>query len=92
MSDRLKQVAQHFPTKYIRERKSAVVEEWLLSNPKSMNALSSDLVDQLIKNLQLFKTEGEPRVLLIQGKPPAFCAGGDIVSMFKAHKAGASPD
>ena len=65
--------------------------EIVLNRPKALNSIDPDVV--IIINTQLkkwkMKTEPIPRVVLMTGSGnKAFCAGGDIVNMYKGFASG----
>ncbi len=49
-----------------------------LSRPKAMNALSSELVEELDRALDPIGGDSTLRVLAITGSAAAFCAGADL--------------
>jgi len=66
---------------------SAHVAEIKLNVPKQLNSLDLDMCHLMLGKLQpWFKNDSKPpRVLLMTGAgEKAFCAGGDIVSLYKA--------
>jgi len=61
-----------------------------LNSPRSLNALSGDMIDILYPQLQAWQQDEEIVLVFLQGTgDKAFCAGGDIVHMYKAMKDGA---
>jgi methylglutaconyl-CoA hydratase len=60
---------------------------WMwLNRPEVRNALDSDIQELLEKNLETLETRTSVRVLVLAGRGPAFCAGGDLSRMEKAAK------
>jgi enoyl-CoA hydratase/carnithine racemase len=58
-----------------------------LNSPRSLNALSSDMIDLLYPQLDTWKNQDDIAAVFIQGEgDKAFCAGGDIVHMYNAMK------
>ncbi|MCL4488615.1 MAG: enoyl-CoA hydratase/isomerase family protein [Chloroflexi bacterium] len=56
---------------------------WItISRPEAHNAISSELVDQLIGALDRAESDGEVRVLVLTGAGNAFCAGADLKDAF----------
>jgi enoyl-CoA hydratase/carnithine racemase len=49
-----------------------------LNRPEKRNALNVEMRQQLSKKLDEFETEPDVRVVILQGAPPAFCAGADL--------------
>lgn len=65
---------------------------WLtLNRPQAMNALSFDLVDALLPQLQALAQDDSVRVLVITGSGKAFCAGADLKNLNEP-KAPGEPD
>lgn len=55
---------------------------WLtLNRPKAYNALSSDLMSELISSLNLIANERDIKVVVIKGAGKGFCAGHDLQEM-----------
>jgi 3-hydroxyisobutyryl-CoA hydrolase len=85
---------------------SKSLTEVILNKPKSLNSLDLKMVKNLLKKIRLwipfnidgFSSEGEinqqekkvPKVVLFTGNGKAFCAGGDIVSLYHAKKENAN--
>ncbi len=97
--NRLKQIDLHFSAvkssqtlpiiepKLIVIRHTASSTEFILNRPKALNSVDFDMITSM-KN-ELIKWHKDPtlapRVLMIKGTGnKAFCAGGDIVSLFRA--------
>ena len=56
-------------------------EGWLdiwLNRPTFRNALSTEMVKELLKVLNITKKEGGIRGITLRGKDNIFCAGGDL--------------
>jgi enoyl-CoA hydratase/carnithine racemase len=76
-------------SKVLFNRLSAHVTEIKLNAPKALNAVDTDMCNDIITQLKSWQsaTTDKPRVCLMSGVGgKAFCAGGDIVSLYKAHK------
>ncbi|TKB43086.1 enoyl-CoA hydratase/isomerase family protein [Thalassotalea mangrovi] len=55
-----------------------------LNSPKSLNALSHDMVHALLPKLRQWQDNPDIAMVLVQGSgEKAFCAGGDIVHLYK---------
>jgi 3-hydroxyisobutyryl-CoA hydrolase len=70
------------------EQLSPSVVEWKLNSPKSMNSVDTEMCELMISELKKWKNipTSRPRVMMMTGTGgKAFCAGGDIVSLYKAH-------
>jgi methylglutaconyl-CoA hydratase len=60
---------------------------WLWMNrPESRNALSDELLAALETAFEVLEKDASVRVLVLAGRGPAFCAGGDLAKMEKAAK------
>ncbi len=60
---------------------------WLWMNrPEARNALSDELLAALETALEVLEKDAAVRVLVLAGRGPAFCAGGDLAKMEKAAK------
>ena len=66
--------------------------EFTLNRPKALNSIDPDVVRIINGQLKKWKTGMKsPRVVLMCGSgQKAFCAGGDIVSMYKGYSSGQS--
>lgn len=60
---------------------------WLWMNrPEARNALSDELLAALETALEVLEKDTGARVLVLAGRGPAFCSGGDLARMEKAAK------
>lgn len=60
---------------------------WLWMNrPEARNALSDELLAALETAFDVLEKDAAARVLVLAGRGPAFCAGGDLARMEKAAK------
>ena len=56
-----------------------------LNKPKALNALGIDMINLLKPQLEAWQTDEEVACVILDGKgDKAFCAGGDVVAMYKA--------
>lgn len=61
-----------------------------LNSPRSLNALSGDMIDLLYPQLKVWQTQSDIAAVFLQGEgDKAFCAGGDIVNLYQAMKTSA---
>jgi methylglutaconyl-CoA hydratase len=67
------------------ERKGRAAWLWL-SRPEARNALNEELIAALETALDVMEKDAAARVLVLAGRGPAFCAGGDLARMEKAAK------
>ena len=75
----------------INHQNSAVIGV-TLNSPKSLNSLDLDMIDILHDQCELWNADKNLEVVYFKGAgPKAFCAGGDIMKLYKAranHKEG----
>ena len=58
-----------------------------LNSPRSLNALSGEMIDLLYPKLKQWKEQSDIAAVFLQGEgEKAFCAGGDIVQMYNDMK------
>jgi 2-(1,2-epoxy-1,2-dihydrophenyl)acetyl-CoA isomerase len=58
---------------------------WItLNRPKAYNAINTDLAERLLDAVIRCDEDDEVRALVITGKGPSFCSGGDIRQMMDA--------
>ncbi|CAI2371968.1 unnamed protein product [Moneuplotes crassus] len=72
--------------KVLTEYLNKNVFEFTLNNPKTLNSLDSDMIEILWQQIRKWENNQEetPRVVFMKGAGgKAFCAGGDIVSIYK---------
>ena len=67
------------------QKKGAAAWLWL-SRPEVRNALNDELIAALETALDVLEKDAAARVLVLAGRGPAFCAGGDLARMEKAAK------
>ena len=63
------------------EQEGSVLTIWL-NRPEVRNALSQEMVDDLIHVLEAVRNQSAIRIVILRGKGGVFCAGGDL-KMFK---------
>ncbi|MCU0091296.1 enoyl-CoA hydratase/isomerase family protein [Pseudomonas koreensis] len=60
-----------------------------LNRPAGLNALTLDMVRQLQQHLDAWAADADIRAVVLRGAgEKAFCAGGDIRSLYDSHKSG----
>ncbi|MCO1334255.1 enoyl-CoA hydratase/isomerase family protein [Microbulbifer sp. OS29] len=57
-----------------------------LNRPKQRNAISLQMVDELLQKLSEAEEDQQVRALVLRGAEHNFCAGGDIVDMLNAQQ------
>ncbi len=67
------------------ERRGPAAWMWL-NRPEVRNALNDDLITALETALEVLEKDAAVRTLVLAGRGPAFCAGGDLARMEKAAK------
>jgi methylglutaconyl-CoA hydratase len=67
------------------QRKGPAAWLWL-SRPEVRNALNDELLSALETAFDVLEEDAAARVLVLAGRGPAFCAGGDLARMEKAAK------
>ncbi|HPC04956.1 MAG TPA: enoyl-CoA hydratase-related protein [Syntrophales bacterium] len=65
------------------EKKGAVTTI-TMNRPKSLNALDSDHLADLVHALEMTADDGETRAVVLTGAGKAFCSGGDLASFREA--------
>jgi methylglutaconyl-CoA hydratase len=67
------------------ERRGPAAWLWL-NRPEQRNALNGDVQDALASHFEALADERSVRVVVLSGRGPAFCAGGDLARMEQAAK------
>ncbi|GAA0298168.1 enoyl-CoA hydratase/isomerase family protein [Psychrosphaera haliotis] len=68
----------------VNDKKIAIAT---LNSEKSLNALSLEMVDLLYSQLVAWKDDSDIALVILEGAgEKAFCAGGDVVQLYKAAK------
>jgi len=70
-----------WPISLVRVERKGSVAWVLLDRPEAMNALSSELFDQLDFTFRALESEHGIRVVVLAGSSPVFAAGADIAEM-----------
>ena len=71
--------------KIINKDHSPHVFEFVLNKPKALNALDQDMIDLMHEKLRNWHETQYPSAVLVSGSgDKAFCAGGDIVTIYNA--------
>jgi len=55
-----------------------------LDDPKRRNALSLDMVDEIVAAFDRLEADGSVSAIVVTGAPPAFCAGADLSHLGQA--------
>ena len=56
----------------------------LLNRPAALNALNSDMLNIITPQLQVWRDSNCSLIIFNSSSPKAFCAGGDVISLFKS--------
>jgi len=75
----------------LKQRQDRIVT-LTLNNPDRRNALSMDLVDELISAVDELKADNEIRAVILTGSGKVFSSGGDITSMMPQSGEGISDE
>ncbi|UGY08244.1 enoyl-CoA hydratase/isomerase family protein [Phyllobacterium pellucidum] len=59
-----------------------------LTRPKALNALTRTMVNAMHRALVAWSTDPDVHCVIVEGEGRAFCAGGDILAVYHAGKAG----
>ncbi|XP_049389250.1 3-hydroxyisobutyryl-CoA hydrolase 1-like [Solanum stenotomum] len=57
------------------------VRTFILNRPNQLNALSYQMLSQLLELLHASKTNSKVKIIILKGNGRAFCAGGDVTSI-----------
>jgi enoyl-CoA hydratase len=63
------------PLRTVRSGRVAVL---VLDDPERRNALTRELIQDIVRHVNIFETSDDVGALVITGAPPAFCAGADV--------------
>ena len=83
-------LAQPMDTPHVQFAKEGFVALISLNEPKTLNALSESLLEELKQNFEAFLLDDTLRVAIITGTGRSFVAGADIVSMSSMNAAQAA--
>jgi enoyl-CoA hydratase / 3-hydroxyacyl-CoA dehydrogenase len=72
---------KRWPLAYVRTERRGPVGWVLLDRPEVLNALSTDLLEQLEREFAALETDGSVRAVVLAGSTPVFAAGADIAEM-----------
>ncbi|WP_088328741.1 enoyl-CoA hydratase/isomerase family protein [Lacimicrobium sp. SS2-24] len=69
----------------IKTQSGKVIGHARLNNPKALNALSLPMIEALLPTLLAWREDDDVALVVLDGAgQKAFCAGGDVVAMYKA--------
>jgi enoyl-CoA hydratase/carnithine racemase len=79
--------------KVLYDRKNPYVLEVTLNKEKALNALDSEMIASLSQNVEQWNKDPNLKVVLMRGKgKKAFCAGGDVKTLYDARVAEKNPN
>ncbi|CDP21220.1 unnamed protein product, partial [Coffea canephora] len=58
------------------------VRKVILNRPKQLNCLTYEMFCQMLKKLGDYEEDPNTRLVILKGNGRAFCAGGDVKSVF----------
>lgn len=70
---------------------AAPVARLTLSRPEKLNALSPELLEELIEAARALDARPDVKVVVVRGEGRAFCAGFDLTSLAAPERQGSSP-
>jgi enoyl-CoA hydratase / 3-hydroxyacyl-CoA dehydrogenase len=81
LRDRAGRGERAWPLSLVRVERNGPVAWVLLDRPEALNALSSELFDQIDETFRSLESEHGVRVVVLAGSSPVFAAGADIAEM-----------
>lgn len=57
-----------------------------LTRTRALNALSHEMINAIYKALKHWENDDKVRCIIVEGEGRAFCAGGDVVAVYKAQQ------
>ncbi len=79
--DRAGRSERRWPLSFVRRERRGPVAWVLLDRPEVLNALNSDVFDQLVTTFRAVEAEPWVRAVVLAGSTPVFAAGADIAEM-----------
>jgi methylglutaconyl-CoA hydratase len=74
------------------EKRTPQITIVTLNRPDRRNALSIELMTELVAAIEIASGDPKQRVVVLRGAGPAFCAGLDLTEVAQTHKAHASAE
>jgi methylglutaconyl-CoA hydratase len=72
----------------VRIQADGPVRRLRLTRPKERNAISRQMIDELMSALGAIANDADARLVVLEGEGPSFCAGADIAEMRSSGGAG----
>lgn len=57
-----------------------------LTRSRALNALSHEMINAIYKALKFWETDNNVHCIIVEGEGRAFCAGGDVVAVYKSQQ------
>ncbi|KAK2651867.1 hypothetical protein Ddye_011723 [Dipteronia dyeriana] len=67
---------------------NSTVKKVILNRPHKLNALTSEMLSQMMNRLKVYENDSKVRLVILKGTGRAFCAGGDVVAFYNFMTAG----
>ncbi|KAK1576060.1 hypothetical protein Q3G72_010578 [Acer saccharum] len=67
---------------------NSMVKKVILNRPHKLNALTYEMLSQLMNRLKIYENDSKVRLVILKGTGRAFCAGGDVVALYNFMTAG----
>ncbi|KAM0015771.1 putative 3-hydroxyisobutyryl-CoA hydrolase [Helianthus debilis subsp. tardiflorus] len=69
------------PTSQVLTKHSSNVRTIILNRPQQLNALTLEMVSQLLELLNAYEEDPSVKLVIMKGEGRAFCAGGDVAAL-----------
>ncbi|KMT17368.1 hypothetical protein BVRB_2g038240 [Beta vulgaris subsp. vulgaris] len=76
-----KTASSEFDQILVQDKQS--VQTVILNRPKQLNALSYQMISQLLELFQAYENDSSVKLVLLKGNGRAFCAGGDVATVVR---------
>ncbi|KAK2651848.1 hypothetical protein Ddye_011704 [Dipteronia dyeriana] len=67
---------------------NSTVKKVILNRPHMLNALTYEMLSQMIHKLKVYENDSKVRLVILKGTGRAFCTGGDVVALYNFMTAG----
>lgn len=74
--------------KEVLEEDRLYVRKLVLNRPRQLNALSYFMVSKLLERFLAYEKDPDVKLIMMQGKGRAFCAGGDVANVVRDIRGG----
>ncbi|KAK1549989.1 hypothetical protein Q3G72_011916 [Acer saccharum] len=62
---------------------NSFVKKVTLNRPRKLNTLTLEMISEMEKGLEDYENDPQVKLVILKGNGKAFCAGGDIVAIYK---------